>query len=48
MVFFFQNTHLCIPNTSLRGHLIWEMHAKEIAGHFDRDKTIILEEDKFY
>jgi len=35
-------------NTSLRDHFIWEMHVEGVAGHFGRDKTIILVEDKFY
>jgi len=32
----------------LRGHLIWELHAGDIAGPFGRDKTIVLVEDRFY
>ena len=42
----FRGIHLCIPNTSLRDYLIWEMHAGGATGHFDRDKTTFLIEDK--
>ena len=35
-------------STSFRELLIWEMHAGRLAGHFGRDKTIALVEDKFY
>ena len=29
-------TKLCIPRTSFRDLLIWEMHASGLAGHFGR------------
>ena len=38
--FRFKGTRLRIPNTYLRDHLIWEMHAGGVTGHFGRDKTI--------
>ena len=41
-------TKLCIPRTSFRDLLIWEMLVGGLAGHFGRDKTIALVEDKFY
>ena len=41
-------TKLCIPRTSFRDLLIWEMHVGGLAGHFGRDKTIALVEDRFY
>ena len=41
-------TKLCIPRTSFRDLLIWEMHAGGLVGHFGRDKTIALVEDRFY
>jgi len=45
--FLFRRTRLCIPNTSLRDHLFWEIHVGGIVGHFGRDKTIILMKDRF-
>ena len=39
---------MCIPQTSFRDLLIWEMHVGSLAGHFRRDKTIALVEDIFY
>ena len=41
-------TELCIPRTSFRDLLNWEMHAGSLAGHFGRDKTITLVKDIFY
>ena len=46
--FLFRGTRLCFPNISLRDHLIWEMHAGGVTGHFGGDKTIVLVEDRFY
>ena len=41
-------TKLCIPRTPFKDLLIWENHAGDLVGHFGRDKTIALVEDKFY
>ena len=46
--YLFKVTKLCKPRTSFRDLLIWEMHAGGLAGHFGRDKTIALVEDRFY
>ena len=46
--YLFKMTKLCIPQTSFKDLLIWEMHAGGLDGHFGRDKTIALVEDKFY
>ena len=46
--YLFKVTKLCIPWTSFRDLLIWEMHAGSLAEHFRRDKTIALIEDGFY
>ena len=46
--FLFKVTKLCIPWTTFRDLLIWEMHVGGLVGHFRRDKTIALVEDIFY
>ena len=46
--YLFKVTKLCIPRTSFRDLLIWEMHAGGLAKHFGREKTIALVEDGFY
>ena len=39
---------LCIPQTSVRDFIIWEVHACELLGHFRRDKTIAHVEEQFF
>ena len=46
--YLFKVTKLFIPRTSFMDLLIWEMHVSGLAGHFRRDKTIALVEDRFY
>ena len=46
--YLFKVTKLCVPRTSFRDLLVWEMHAGGLARHFGRDKTIALVEDRFY
>ncbi|KAK8936663.1 hypothetical protein KSP39_PZI012026 [Platanthera zijinensis] len=46
--YLFRNGKLCIPQSSLRLHIIWELHSGGLSGHFGRDKTITLVEEKFY
>ena len=43
--YLFKGVKLCIPLTSLRDFLVWEIHVGGLAGHFGRDKTIDLVED---
>ena len=46
--YLFKVTKLCIPRTSFRDLLIWEMHAGGLVGQFRRHKTIALVENRFY
>ncbi|PKU62236.1 putative mitochondrial protein [Dendrobium catenatum] len=46
--YLFKSQQLCIPNTSLREFLVWELHAGGLAGHFGQAKTIAAVENRFY
>ncbi|KAK8947266.1 hypothetical protein KSP39_PZI006860 [Platanthera zijinensis] len=46
--YLFYHSRLCIPRSSLRHFIVWELHGGGLGGHFGRDKTIALVEDKFY
>ena len=46
--YLFRSRLLCIPRTSLREFLVWELHAGGLAGHFRRNKTIEAVEHRFY
>ncbi|KAK8954475.1 hypothetical protein KSP39_PZI002180 [Platanthera zijinensis] len=46
--YLYRGSHMCIPSTSYRDYLIWELHAGGAAGHFGRDKSIAIVEDRFY
>ena len=43
-----RGNRLCIPRTSSRDFLIWEVHAGGLAGHFGRNKIIELLEHRFF
>ncbi|KAK8916151.1 hypothetical protein KSP39_PZI023352 [Platanthera zijinensis] len=46
--YLYHGSRLCIPRTSYRDFLIWELHAGGAAGHFGRDKSIAIVEDRLY
>ncbi|XP_022847564.1 uncharacterized protein LOC111370094 [Olea europaea var. sylvestris] len=46
--YLFRANKLCIPRTSVRDFIVWEIHAGGLAGHFGRDKTIEEVECQFY
>lgn len=37
-----------MPNTYVREQVIWELHSGGAAGHFGRDKSIAIVEDRFH
>ena len=43
--YLFKEAKLCIPRTSVRNFLIWELHAGGLAGHFGVHKIITLVEE---
>ena len=46
--FLFNNNRLCIPDCSLRWEIIKEVHNGGLSGHFGRDKTVALLNDRFF
>ena len=46
--YLFKGKQLCIPIGSLRENTIRELHSSGLAGHFLKDKTLALIEDKYY
>jgi len=46
--YLFKTNKLCIPRTSVWDFIVWEIHARGLAGHFGRDKTIEEVERQFY
>ena len=46
--YLFKGKQLCIPMSSMRENIIRELHSSGLAGHFGKDKTLALVEDKYY
>ena len=46
--YLFRFRKLCIPRTSLRDFLSWEIYAGGLTGHFGQNKTIDVVEHLFY
>jgi hypothetical protein len=46
--YLFKGKQLCIPIGSMRENIIRELHSSGLAGHFGKDKTLALIEDKYY
>ena len=42
-----KDNRMCIPRISLK-FLVWETHVGGLAGHFDRNKVILMIEDQFF
>ena len=45
--YLYKANKLCIPRTSVRDFIIWEIHAGGMSGHFGRDKTVVAVTDSF-
>lgn len=46
--FLFKGNQFCVPQGSLRLHLIQEHHGNGLSAHLGKDKTILQLEDRFY
>ena len=46
--YLFKGKKLCIPMGSMRENIIRELHNSGLVGHFGKDKTLSLIEDKYY
>ena len=44
--YLFKGKQLCIPIGSMKENIIRELHSSALAGHFGKDKTLALIEDK--
>jgi hypothetical protein len=46
--YLFKGKQLCIPIGSMRENIIIDIHSCGLAGHFGKDKTLVLIEDNYY
>ena len=46
--FLFRGNKLCLPATSIREHVVRELHSGGCSGHLGCDKTLTLVDDHFY
>ena len=46
--YLFKANKLCIPRTSVRDFIVWELHTGGMSCHFGRDKTIVVVEESFF
>jgi hypothetical protein len=46
--YLFKGKQLCIPIGLMRENIIRDLHSSGLAGHFGKDKTLSLIEDKYY
>lgn len=40
--FLFKGIQLCLPDTFIREHVVWELHSRGNSGHLGSDKTLAL------
>ena len=46
--YLFKGKKLCIPIGSMRENIIIELHSSVLAGHFGKNKTLALIEDRYF
>eukprot|EP01018_Ginkgo_biloba_P036423 Gb_25288 [translate_table: standard] len=46
--YLFKGKQLCIPDSPMKENIIKELHSGGLGGHFGRDKTVALVEDRYF